>query len=150
MNSERFWTNFARSLCSKPGIGEITYPFGNYSTVELMHWTLRRLRARDRWLSDDPSQPLQFRSRLIDGDRGLYGAELLRGGRWLFTIRQNGTAHILDLEKEPPQPQFLFKTHRPSEDPLTKFQIWINETKRELSFRVATYRWETDSESQFT
>jgi hypothetical protein len=114
-----------------------------------MHWTLRRLRARDWWASDDPSQPLQFRPRLIDGGLGLYGAELLPGGRWLFTVRHEGTAHILDLERKSPQPHFLFETYRPSEKPLVKFQIWTDETKSELSFRVATHGWEANSKSQF-
>lgn len=138
-NSQQFWAALAHDLCSKPGIGKLMYPLGNYSTAGLMRWTLRRLRARDRWASDDPSQPLRFRSWTIDGGPVLYRAELFRGGRWLFTMRLDGTAHIWDLERESPRPQFLFDTPPlSSEGPLTRFCIWVDETKSELSFRVAT------------
>lgn len=148
MNSEQFWAGLARDLCSKPGIGKLMYPLGNYSTNEQMHWVLRRLRTRDRWASRDIScQPLRFHSRRVQGGFNFSGAELLRGGRWLFTIQHDGTAHIIDLEKESPQPQLLFSTYRSNEDHLVHFRIWIDETKQELSIRVAAYSWETDSKS---
>lgn len=148
MNSQAFWTNLARDLCSKPGIGKLTYPLGTYSTTELMHWTLRRLRAQDRWTSEDCSSSLQFRSRLVDGGFALYGAVLLRGGRWLFTIQHSGKTHILDLEKESPRPVSLFDNRlKEDPDPLVKFRIWIDESKQDLSFRVATYARDTDRKS---
>ncbi len=114
-----------------------------------MHWTLRRLRARDAWASYGFSQSLNFRWRLIKGDFALEAAELLRGGRWLFTIHHDGTAYMLDLGLESPQPQFLFRSYLSSERPLNKFHIWIEETKRELCFRVATDSFETAKQSQF-
>lgn len=147
MNSEQFWAGLARDLCSKRGIGKLMYPLGNYSTTEQMGWVLRRLRTRDCWASDDLSWPLRFRLQRVKGGFDFCGAELLRGGRWLFTIQHDGTAHILDLEKESPRPQFLFSTYRSNEDHLVHFRTWIDETKQELSIRVATYSWETDSKS---
>lgn len=67
-------------------------------------------------------------------------------------MRLDGTAHILDLEeREPLEPQFLFHSHHNrdhgpyGEAPLVKFRIWIDETKPELVFRVATYPGGTSS-----
>ncbi len=93
MNSQRFWAALARDLCSKPETGNLFYPVGDYSTTELIHWALRRLRARDAWASNvnDPSQPLKFRSRVIEASFDIFGAEPLRGGRWLFAIDVKGT-----------------------------------------------------------
>ncbi len=148
MNCEKFWANLARDLCSKPGIGKLVYPLGNYSTIELMHWTLHRLRARNYWASGDDSHPLRFRSRLVEGGFALSGAVLIRGGRWLFTMRRGGSAHALNLEEESPQPRLLFNTYRPTERPLAQFRVWIDESKKSLSFRVATYSMDTDPKSK--
>lgn len=145
MHSERFWANLARGLCPTPGIEKIAYPLGNLSTVELMRWTLRRMRARDRWTSDR-SGGLRVRWRIVDGGILFCGAEFLRGGRWLFTIQDDGEAHIIDLAQKNSCRHFLFKTYRSFQltDFLRKFRIWVDETKQELSFRVATYDPDTD------
>jgi len=146
-NSRRFWSGLARVLCSKPDVGNVKYQLGDYSGVELMQWTLRRLRTQDQWASEYLSRPLQFRSRLIEGNLLLNRAQLLRGGRWLFTLLYDGTAQIQDLDQVDPQPQFLFRSHLDNEEPLAEFQIWIDETKSDLTFLVATYSFATHGKS---
>jgi len=80
---------------------------------------------------------------LIEGNLLLNRAQLLRGGRWLFTLLYDGTAQIQDLDQVDPQPQFLFRSHLDNEEPLAEFQIWIDETKSDLTFLVATYSFAT-------
>ncbi len=121
MNSQRFWAALARDLGSKPETGNLFYPVGDYLATELMYWALRRLRARDAWASNDPSQPLKFRSRVIGAGFDIYRAGLLRGGQWLFVIELKGTGYMLDLERELAQPQLLFESYRSSERPLNNF-----------------------------
>ncbi|KAF9443912.1 hypothetical protein P691DRAFT_376368 [Macrolepiota fuliginosa MF-IS2] len=139
MDSQHFWRTLASDV--QTGLAPVAQLDG-YSSEELMRWTLRSLRARACLNS---SGPLRFRSRVIASKVARANkAELLPGGRWFFSVHDNGSAFIVDLDQEQPQPQLLFTNTSSIGRPLGESCTWIDGGSLPLSFRVAVYSWEME------
>ncbi|KAF9443911.1 hypothetical protein P691DRAFT_808163 [Macrolepiota fuliginosa MF-IS2] len=138
-NSRHLWRSLASDVQSSlaPAVR-----LDGYSSEELMQWTLRSLRARACLNS---SGPLRFHSRIVAYKAARANkAVLLPGGRWFFSVHDNGSAFMVDLDQEQPQPRLLF-TNTSHGRPLEESCTWIDGESLLPSFRVAVYSWEMEA-----
>ncbi|KAF9441767.1 hypothetical protein P691DRAFT_790704 [Macrolepiota fuliginosa MF-IS2] len=120
-----------------------------YTTQELQQWVLRRLRARECWLSES-GYPTMVRTGLFRRDRSMQPGQLLPGGRWRVTMSATCTrmyAYDLDSpERGMLEPILLFDvgekdSHDETPDILGEYGIWIDLSRnQDQSFRVLVWR----------
>ncbi|KAF9450006.1 hypothetical protein P691DRAFT_774297 [Macrolepiota fuliginosa MF-IS2] len=134
--SQHFWRNLAAGFRPDPTLGS---QLDDYSTKELMQWTLRRLRSQAQLNSSDP---LRFHARMIAFENvenvgRTDRVELLSGGRWMFSFHECGAGYVTDLDEEQPQPRILFT--RPSEYAFHGSCTWVDQDQPLPSLYVAVF-----------
>ncbi|KAF5351160.1 hypothetical protein D9756_008285 [Leucocoprinus leucothites] len=146
------WQNLVAEIESDACIPRILeYAIDGYTTEELEHWVLPRLRVREH-LASDCNVPITVRTKGFRRDRSKVPAQILPGGRWMLAFHGNySQLYVYDLNRPGsphPERHLLFDVGQVDEeegtpDILGSYAFWIDPSKSgSFSFRVVVWRTE--------